>query len=128
MKGIDEPYNISELALTMFRVVGDTIFISGHVAIDDHGYFVSGGVADQVRQILSNIAAGLEGVGSSLDDVVKTTVYLTEARRDFSEMNEAYREFWAPGGLPARTTIGCALAAELLVEIEGVAVLGSASR
>ncbi|NLC57073.1 MAG: RidA family protein [Armatimonadetes bacterium] len=105
--------------------VGDVVYVSGQV-----GYrpgtteIVPGGVAAQTRQTLENIRALLEAAGSSVDRVVKTTVYLTDVQRDFDTMNAVYAEFFG-SHRPARTTVGVSLARPgLEVEIDCVAVIG----
>lgn len=125
MRGIDEPFVVSNVPLSMFKEVDGTIYVSGHIALDERGYFVTGSVTTQVRQILGNIRAGLEAMGSSLDEVVKTTVFLVDAKQNFDEMNTAYSEFWSAERQPSRSTIGCNLAVDLQVEIEAIAVRGS---
>src|SRR5690348_14320337 len=68
---------------------GGWIITSGQVGMGDDGKIVPGGVADEARQAIRNVAALLESEGASLDDVRKTTVYLRHMR-DFSIMNEVY--------------------------------------
>lgn len=124
-KGIDEPFDVADVPLSMFYEVDGVIYVSGHIALDDDGYFVQGDVRAQTERVLSNIKAGLEEQGSSMDEVVKTTVFLTHAKRDFEAMNETYDTFF-PNHKPARTTAGVQLAVDMLVEIEAIAVRGSA--
>ncbi len=103
---------------------GDLIFASGQVAIDPStGKLIEGGVAEQTRQALKNLSAVLEAAGSSLAQVVKTTVFLTDMD-DFAAMNSVYSEFF-PTDPPARSTVEVArLALGALVEIEAVALRG----
>jgi 2-iminobutanoate/2-iminopropanoate deaminase len=103
--------------------VGDFIFTAGQLAVDSvTGQLVEGGIEEQTRQVLTNIAAVLEAAGSSLDRVVKTTVFLVDMD-DFSIMNGVYGEFFASEP-PARSTVEAGLALEgALLEIEAIAVL-----
>jgi 2-iminobutanoate/2-iminopropanoate deaminase len=98
---------------------GDLVFTAGQVAMDTAGAIVAGGVAEQTEQVLRNVAACLAAAGCSMDDVVKTTVFLADLA-DFPALNEIYaRHFARP--YPARTTVQAGLAPGLLVEIEAVA-------
>jgi 2-iminobutanoate/2-iminopropanoate deaminase len=83
------------------------LFLSGQVAQDPAtGRLIDGDIARQTHQILGNIAAALETVGKSLEDVVRVGVYLTDIS-DFAVMSQAYSEHFAEP-YPARTTIGVA--------------------
>ncbi len=100
---------------------GDYIFISGQVGhVDGQGNKLEG-VEAQTRQVLDNMKRVLEAAGASMDDVVKTTVFLVRAE-DFPKMNDVYKTYFTRD-LPARSTvIVAALArAEIVVEIEGIA-------
>jgi len=106
--------------------VGDFVFTAGQLAFDPAtGKFVEGGIEEQTRQVLRNIAAVLEAAGSSLDKVVKTTVFLKDMG-DFKAMNEVYSEFF-PSEPPARSTVEVGLALGALVEIDAIAVVGEQS-
>jgi 2-iminobutanoate/2-iminopropanoate deaminase len=95
---------------------GDLLVLSGQVGLVDGG-LVAGGVAAETRQALANVAALLAGEGASLDDVVKTTVFLRHMR-DYSIMNEAYVEVFG-AHRPARSAVAVAeLPVVALVEIE----------
>ncbi len=84
--------------------VGEWIFVSGQIPLDpETGELVPGGIREQTDRVLQNIRAILEAAGSSLDQVVKATVYLTDLN-DFSEMNEVYARYF-PGEKPARATV-----------------------
>jgi reactive intermediate/imine deaminase len=98
---------------------GDLVFTAGQVAMDPAAAIVPGGVAEQTEQVLRNVAACLAAAGCSMDDVVKTTVFLADLA-DFPAFNEIYAgHFTRP--YPARTTVQAGLAPGLLVEIEAVA-------
>ena len=105
-------------------ISGDLVFASGQVPLDPAtGVLVDGGVSEQTEQVLRNVQFVLEGAGSGLDRVLKTTVFLTDLG-SFGAMNEVYaRHFTAP--FPARSTIEVsALPAGAAVEIECTAVRG----
>ena len=104
--------------------VGDFVFAAGQVAIDPAaGKLIEGDVAAQTRQVLANLSAVLETADSSLDRVVKTTVFLKDMGQ-FKAMNAVYAEFF-PSDPPARSTVEVAsLPLGALVEIEAIAVAG----
>jgi 2-iminobutanoate/2-iminopropanoate deaminase len=99
------------------------VFTAGQIAIDPvTGELVSGGIAVETRQVLNNIQNILEAAGSSMDLVVKTTVFLRDMS-DFSEMNAVYAEFFKQNP-PARSTVQVsALPKNVAVEIEATAIL-----
>jgi 2-iminobutanoate/2-iminopropanoate deaminase len=101
--------------------VGTFTYCSGQTPIvPQTGELVEGCVGCQTRQALANLSAVLEADGLTLDDVVKTTVFLTDMA-DFGKMNEVYAEhFSAP--FPARSTVAVAgLPKDSRVEIEAIA-------
>ena len=99
------------------------VYVSGQIAIDpETGQFVAGTVAEQTHRVFKNLAAVLEAAGSSLDQVVKTTVFLADMK-EFTEMNEVYATFFT-GPPPARATVAAAgLPRDARVEIEAVALV-----
>ena len=101
---------------------GGFVFVSGQIPIDPQtGQFVAGGIAEQTEQVLKNLSAVLEAAGSSLDLVVKTTVFLADMK-EFSGMNEVYATFFSSPP-PARATVAAAgLPRDARVEIEAVAL------
>ena len=101
--------------------VGPFVYCSGQTPIDPAtGQLVPGTVADQTRQALTNVSAVLEAAGLTLDNVVKTTVFLVDMA-DFGQMNEVYAEFFNEP-FPARSTVAVAgLPVCASVEIEVVA-------
>lgn len=102
---------------------GGFVFASGQIPIDpETGAFVPGGVGEQTEQVLKNLSAVLEAAGSSLAQVVKTTVFLADMS-EFSAMNEVYGKFFTSAP-PARATVAAAgLPRDARVEIEAVALL-----
>ena len=104
--------------------VADMVFASGTTGVDpDKGSLVGGGVAAETRQALVNLSKVLEAGGSSLDRVVKTTVFMTNLQ-EFATMNEVYGNVFAADP-PARSTVQvAALPGEASVEIEAIAWVG----
>jgi 2-iminobutanoate/2-iminopropanoate deaminase len=102
---------------------GGFVFVSGQIPIDPQtGQFVAGGIAEQTARVLKNLQALLEAAGSSLGQVVKTTVFLADMQ-EFSGMNEVYATFF-PEPPPARATVAAAgLPRDARVEIEAVALV-----
>ncbi|MDP3543124.1 MAG: RidA family protein [Elusimicrobiota bacterium] len=100
---------------------GGMVFVSGQTPLRADGSFVDGTVAEQTGQCLDNVREVLLASGLTMDDVVKTTVYMTDLGR-FAEMNEVYaKRFRAP--FPARATVQVsALPKGSAVEIDAVAV------
>ncbi len=101
---------------------GNLVFCSGQIPIDPAtGEFVSDNVADQTVQVIKNLQAVLEAAGTSLNDVVKTTVFLADMN-DFVAMNEIYAKYFTEK--PARATVQAArLPRDARVEIEVIAVV-----
>lgn len=100
---------------------GDVWYLSGEVAVDpETGDIVGDTVEAQTVQVLENLKRTLEAVGSSMNNVLKTTVFLTDMS-EFQNMNAVYARYF-PENPPARSTIGAPLAnPKLLVEIELIA-------
>lgn len=100
------------------------VFASGQIPIDPGtGQFVEGGIAEQTEQVLKNLGAVLEAAGSSLNRVVKTTVFLADMQ-EFAAMNEVYAKFFGEAP-PARATVEAArLPRDARVEIEAIALAG----
>ena len=99
------------------------VFTAGQVGTDPRtGELAGADVRSQTRQTIANLRAVLEAGGSSLDNLVKTTVFLADLRT-FDAMNEVYREL-IPEPRPGRSTVEARLARpEILVEIEGIATI-----
>jgi 2-iminobutanoate/2-iminopropanoate deaminase len=106
-------------------VVDGWVFCSGQIPlVPETGELIAGGVTEQAERVLTNLAAVLVAAGSSLAQVVKTTVFL-QSLSDFAAMNEVYTRHFG-GHRPARSTIQvAALPRASLVEIECVARSGS---
>lgn len=98
-----------------------TIYVSGQLPIDPStGEFAEGGIGELTKQSIKNISAILEEAGSSLEKVLKTTIYLQDMK-DFGEVNAAYGEFFGESA-PARACVQvAALPKGAKVEIEAIA-------
>ena len=101
---------------------GGFVFASGQIPLDpQRGEFVAGGGAEQTEQVLRNLSAVLTASGTSLDRVVKTTVFLADMN-DFAAMNEVYGRYFSENA-PARATVEAArLPRDARVEIEAIAM------
>jgi 2-iminobutanoate/2-iminopropanoate deaminase len=102
---------------------GSLIFVSGQVPIDPaSGQIVEGDIAAQTHRVFCNISEILKAGGASLDDVVRTTVFLADMN-DFAAMNEVYAGYFtAPA--PARATVQVSrLPKDARIEIDVIAVL-----
>ncbi len=103
-------------------VANGFVFTAGQIAlIPGEGKLVDGGVDVQTERVLENLKAVLEAAGSSLDRVVKTTVFLADMA-EFPAMNEVYARFF-PEDAPARSTVAAkGLPMNVRVEIDAVAL------
>jgi 2-iminobutanoate/2-iminopropanoate deaminase len=108
------PYNVA-------NIFGDLVFTAGQLGLNPETMeLVVGGIEAETRQSLTNIKNVLESAGSSIDLVLKTTVFLRDMA-DFSKMNAIYAEFF-PEDFPARSTVQvAALPKNGAVEIEAIA-------
>ena len=99
------------------------VFLAGQVAlVPETGSLADGGIEAQTHQVFANIRAVLQQAGASLEDVVKTTVYLQHLS-DFAAMNSVYAQYLGSAA-PARSTVEAArLPKDALVEIEVIAVV-----
>jgi 2-iminobutanoate/2-iminopropanoate deaminase len=104
--------------------VGELVYASGQIPLDPRtGTLVTGDIRDQTRRALENLKAVLDASGSSLERVVKTTVFLKDIG-DFAPMNEVYEEYLGRAK-PARSTVAVAdLPRGALVEIDLIALSG----
>ena len=97
--------------------VGDILFISGQVGVDENNELVEGGIVGETRQIMSNIGGALERRGLGFSDVVKCTVFLADVG-EWGKFNTIYTSYFEPP-YPARSALGAnglALGARLEVE------------
>ena len=104
---------------------GGFLFTSGQVASDpETGEFVGGGIKAETARVMENLKAVLHSAGSSLDRVIKATVFLTDVA-NFADFNELYKSYFT-SHLPARSTFGVKLAGPYSIEIELVATVDEA--
>ena len=101
--------------------IGDTLYTSGQIALDPAtGQLVEGDVRAQATRVMQNLRAVIEAAGFSMEDVIKTTIFLA-SMDDFAAVNEVYGPSF-PKDPPARSTVAAAaLPRGALVEIEAVA-------
>lgn len=120
--GLSDAIRARGIPLSIVTRGGGLVFVSGLPPIDPAtGAMVEGDIRVQTRQVLSNVAAALEAAGSSVDKVLKVTVYCTNAGY-FEQVNTVYREMFAAAP-PARTFVAVGswpFAAD--IEIEAVAI------
>jgi 2-iminobutanoate/2-iminopropanoate deaminase len=98
---------------------GDFIYVSGQVAKDEHGNMSSGNIEEETRWTIEGIRRILKLDGADLDDVVKVTVYLADAR-NFGRYNKVFAEYF-PEGRIARTTVEARAVIECKIEMDAVA-------
>jgi len=103
-------------------IAGDLVFCSGQIPLDpNNGQLVNGTIEEQTRRVLDNLSAVLAAAGTSLDRVVKTTIFLADMN-DFAAVNATYAEYF-PQEPPARSTVQAArLPRDVRVEIEAIAL------
>ena len=101
---------------------GSIVITSGQLPVDPvTGAFAEGGIAGQTRQPLTNVQAVLAQAGLTMENIIKTTVFLKDMN-DFAAMNEVYATFF-PENPPARSAVEVArLPKDAMVEIEAIAV------
>lgn len=103
-------------------ILGDTVYVAGQVPVTPSGTIVDGGIQTQAEQVLDNIEAILGAAGSSMEQLVKTTVFLTDID-DFDAFNEVYAAR-VPEPRPARSAVEVAdLAIDAAVEVEAMAAI-----
>ena len=99
---------------------GDFVFISGQIPLDPKSSkVVESGIEAQTVQVLENLKNILESIDLTLDDVVKTSVFLSNLN-DFQAFNRVYSNYF-PENPPARTTVQAGLMAGVLLEIDAIA-------
>jgi reactive intermediate/imine deaminase len=102
---------------------GDSLFLSGVLAMDANANIIEGDVQVQTRAILERIAASLAECGAGMGQVVKATIWLADLE-DFAAFNQEYARHWPEGALPARSCVQAVLYKGAKVEIEVQAYLG----
>jgi 2-iminobutanoate/2-iminopropanoate deaminase len=112
-------YGTAHVPLSPAVRAGDFVYVSGQVPVDAQGNIVGADIKAQTRQVLENVKAALALAGATLDDVVKTTAWLQDAR-DFAGFNQVYGSYF-PKEPPARSTAESRLMIDIKVEIEAIA-------
>ena len=102
--------------------MGNTVYTSGQIAIDPKtGQLVSGSIAEETHQVMRNMKAVLEAAGLSFDQVLKSTIFITNMD-DFGTSNEVYASYFDADTAPARETVQVArLPKDVRVEISMIA-------
>ena len=105
--------------------IGDFLYTSGQIALDPKsGKFLSGEIKEETEQTLKNISAILQADGLELENVIKTTVYLSNLK-DFVQMNQIYEKYFSKNK-PARACVQvAALPKGAKIEIEAIAICSS---
>ena len=101
--------------------INNMIFTSGIIPINPaNGTLVNGSIEEQTKQVFDNMKGLLEDAGSSLDKIIKTTVFIKNME-DFSRVNEVYASYFT-GDFPARSCVEVArLPKDVLIEVEAIA-------
>lgn len=106
---------------------GEMVFVAGQIALDPNtGELVGvGDVARQTEQVMANVKAVLVAAGAKLEDVVKTTIFLTDMN-DFATVNAVYAKYFSEETAPARACVQVSrLPKDVQVEIDCIAVMKS---
>ncbi|MGA7934404.1 MAG: RidA family protein [Kovacikia sp.] len=103
---------------------GELIFVAGQIPLDpETGAIVGEDVAQQTEQVMANLKAILEAAGATIEDVVKTSVFLSDMN-NFAAMNAVYAHYFAEATAPARACVEVSrLPKDVLVEIECIAMI-----
>ena len=114
-----QTFGTSHVPLSPAVRAGDFVYLSGQVAVGNDSKMVKCGITEKTKQVLANVKAALALAGCTMDDVVKTTVWLEDAR-DFGAFNAVYARHF-PKNPPARTTVESRLMIDIKIEVEAVA-------
>jgi len=101
--------------------IADMIYTSGQIPLKANGVLIEGDISVQAKQVLTNLSEVLKEAGSDLNNVVKTTIFLSNME-DFADVNKVYAEFFKDHK-PARSTVAVkTLPLEVGIEIEAIAI------
>ena len=116
-----DPHKSGNNSIPLSKAVraGDFVYVSGQTANDGKGGIIIGNIEDQTNLIMTNISKILEETGCGLDDIIKTTVWISDAR-DFHRFNKTYAKHFK-NEKPARSTTVCDLVVDAKIEIEAIA-------
>ncbi|OKH21766.1 RidA family protein [Chroogloeocystis siderophila] len=104
---------------------GQMIFVAGQIPLDASSGIIGEDVAQQTTQVMANVKAILEAAGATFQDVVKTTVFLSDMN-NFAAMNAVYSQYFDESTAPARACVEVSrLPKDVLVEIECIAVIAN---
>lgn len=102
--------------------IGDLVYTSGQIPVNPADGSIAATIEEQAKQSLENVKAVLEAAGATMNDVVKTTVFIKDMAT-FAQVNEIYAAYFNGPSLPARSCVEVArLPKDVLIEIEAVAV------
>lgn len=102
--------------------IGQMVYTSGQIPLNAEGQLIQGGIREQAQQVFDNLKEVLASAGCSLQDVVKSTVFLKDMNQ-FPEFNQVYADYFGEHK-PARSTVEVArLPRDVLVEIEVIAFI-----
>lgn len=106
------------------NIFANLVFTSGQIPlIPETGEIIAGGIEEQTEQSLKNVKAILEEAGTSMEHVLKTTVFIKNMD-DFTKINAVYAKFFVEGSFPSRSAVEVArLPKDVLVEIEAIAYI-----
>ncbi len=112
-------------------LAGDVVYLGGQTALDENGEIVAGGIVEQFVRCFSNVLTTLAAAGGRPEDLVSVTIYLTDVE-DYQRHGREIGQHWramAGTEYPALAGIGVSRLwqPEALIEIQGIAVLGSGS-
>ena len=116
-----DPHKSGNSSIPLSKAVraGDFVYLSGQTANDGKGGIITGNIEDQTNLIMNNIIKILDETKCGLEDIIKTTVWLSDAR-DFGRFNNCYAKFFK-NNKPARSTTVCDLVVDAKIEIEAIA-------
>ena len=109
----------NEIPLSKAVRAGDFVYVSGQTANDGKGGIVNANIEDQTEIIMKNVSKILSETNCDIEDIIKTTVWISEAR-DFHRFNIIYAKFFSKNK-PARSTTVCDLVVDAKIEIEVIA-------
>ena len=109
----------NEIPLSKAVRAGDFVYVSGQTANDGKGGIVNANIEEQTEIIMKNIGKILTETNCKIEDIIKTTVWISDAR-DFHRFNNVYSKFF-PQNKPARSTTVCDLVVDAKIEIEVIA-------
>ena len=116
-----DPHKSGNSPIPLSKAVraGDFVYVSGQTANDGKGGIITGNIEEQTTLIMNNIIKILEETKCGIEDIIKTTIWLSDAR-DFGRFNNWYAKFFK-NNKPARSTTVCELVVDAKIEIEVIA-------